>query len=126
VFSYKTVAAHRTTPILNRILQPHVHHYACVMLYVCGQHFNNRKFVIGIYSFGLDCHDMLCYFCRHNFQSDPLITQPALCSGYRSRLVSFLYNWVFYSINVSSRVLLLLVDTWTSVFTTAGCLKTLM
>jgi len=96
------------------------------MVYVCGQHFNNLKFVIGIYSFGSDCHDMLCYFCWHNFQSDPLITQPALCSGYRSQFVSFRYNWVFCSINVSSRMLLLLVNTWTLVFTTAGCLESLM
>jgi len=95
-------------------------------VYVCGQHFNNLKFVIGIYSFGSDCLEMLCYFCWRNFQSDPLSTQPALRSGCRSQHVSFRYNWVFDSINVSGRLLLLLVDTWTLVSTTAGCLKALI
>ena len=117
---------HTTTPILNRILQPHGHHYACAMVYVCDQHFDNLKFEIGIYSFGSDRHDMLCYFCWHNLQSGTLITEPALRSGYRSQLVSFRYNWVYNGINVSSQVILLLVNTWALVFTTAGCLKALM
>ena len=36
------------------------------------------------------------------------------------------YNRMFKSTNMSSRVLLLLVNTWIFVFTTAGCLKALM